>query len=61
MDAAGLPHAGMARSAHEANQSTIVTVHGLRVAHLGGVGRRRRAPRPVSGHGLPAGEAAPRM
>jgi poly-gamma-glutamate synthesis protein (capsule biosynthesis protein) len=34
MDAAGLRHAGMARNAHEADQSTIVAVRGLRVGIL---------------------------
>jgi poly-gamma-glutamate synthesis protein (capsule biosynthesis protein) len=34
MDAAGLRHAGMARNAREAGQSTIVTVRGLRVGLL---------------------------
>jgi poly-gamma-glutamate synthesis protein (capsule biosynthesis protein) len=34
MDAAGLRHAGMARSGHEADQSSIVTVRGLRVGIL---------------------------
>ena len=34
MDAAGLGHPGMARNAHEADQSTIVDVRGLRVGLL---------------------------
>ena len=34
MDAAGLRHVGMARSAHEADQSSIVAVRGLRVGIL---------------------------
>ena len=34
MDAAGLRHAGMARDAHEADQSTIIDVRGLRVGLL---------------------------
>ena len=34
MDAAGLGHPGMARNAHEADQSTIVAVRGLRVGIL---------------------------
>src|SRR5512133_3838272 len=34
MDAAGLRHPGMARNANEADQSTIVEVHGLRVGLL---------------------------
>jgi poly-gamma-glutamate capsule biosynthesis protein CapA/YwtB (metallophosphatase superfamily) len=47
MDRAGLRHAGMARSAHEADQNTILQVRGLRVALLSytyGLNRGRLPP-----------------